>query len=370
MFYIFLTLIFIRPFISGPAFPCLNSVYTYLLLAFLLIWGLARGLPLARIRPLTYPLIPFLACLLISTVFSIDKAASIRELFNYGAFLLLFLLGACLTNVEINRIIRALLLAGVIIGLLAVYQYLFGFRRLLDYIAENRINYPFALDYIERQRAFFPFVTPNALAGYLILIIPLCLIREGRKKWLILAPLLCALFLTKSLGAILSLFLGTAFYLYLRKGLSGRQLLLLGALAGAFFAVFALRQAVTAEHTRPAFSLSQRLDYWQDTLKIIKARLLTGAGPGNFSASSSRYAHNSWLQIWAETGICGLIAFAWMNLSILKSKLKFLKTGPPDGRAAALLASCVIFLIHNLMEFTFFLPEVSSLWWLIAGLLF
>src|SRR4030042_5188824 len=118
------------------------------------------------------------------------------------------------------RVIRTIVLGGFIISILAIYQYFFGFQHTLDYLTKEKITAPFALDYIGRRRAFFPFVTPNTLGGYLAMVIPLALIYKKR-IWFILL-LSFALFLTKSLGALLTLFLALGLYFYLREKLKTR----------------------------------------------------------------------------------------------------------------------------------------------------
>ena len=370
MLNILLILIFIRPFISSLAFPYLNSIYTYSLLIFLLFWTIFKGLPIKEIKPIRYPFVVFVFSLLISAFFSQSRISSLRELLSYAAGLMVFLACASLSWKDKFTIIRTIILAGVIIGLLALYQYFFGFSHILDYISKMKINDHFALDYIERQRVFFPFITPNTLAGYLILVIPLALINEGKGKYLILAPLLSALFLTQSLGAFISIFLGIIVYFCLQGKFKKRWLLVLLGLFATIGIIFMLRTKTQKQHIQPLFSTTMRLTYWQETFQIIKSHPLTGIGPGNFDLPRSRYAHNSYLQLWAETGTLGLLAFLWLTLSIIKSSLKILKHPSYKNQVVALLASCAAFLVHNFIDFTFFLPEVSFVWWAIAGFLY
>src|SRR3989338_5903798 len=370
MLNLLLILIFIRPFISSLAFPYLNSIYTYSLLIFLLFWTIFKGLPIKEIKPIRYPFVVFVFSLLISAFFSQSRISSLRELLSYAAGLMVFLACASLSWKDKFTIIRTIILAGVIIGLLALYQYFFGFSHILDYISKMKINDHFALDYIERQRVFFPFITPNTLAGYLILVIPLALINEGKRKYLILAPLLSALFLTQSLGAFLSLFLGMGLYFYLRKDFSGREFTLLLILAVVSISVFSLRQAATKEHILPAFSFFKRLAYWRDTLKIIKTHPFIGIGLGNFRLPLARYAHNIYLQIWAEIGILGVFSFLWLIAAILKSTLKKVGHSIHKKEITSLDIACLVFLIHNSLDFTFFLPELSLIWLTLLGLVF
>lgn len=360
-------LIFVRPFISSLAFPYADQVYSLFLLIALLCWMLLKGFPIEKIGSLKYPFILFICALIFSTLFSLDKSVSLKELQKYAIHILIFLTSASLADREKTKIIRTIVMAGFIIGLLAIYQYFFGFRHLLDYISKQRIDSQFALDYIRRKRVFFPFATPNTLSGYLIMIIPLTFIYKD-SIWLII-PLALSLFLTQSLGAFLGLFLGIMICFYPRGQFRKRNLLILSGLLATAGIIFMIRLRTPGQHLQPLFSTVMRLSYWQETIQLIKSHPLIGIGPGNFDLPHSRYAHNSYLQLWAETGIFGLLAFIWLILSIAKSTLKSLKNGHPKTQNALLLTSCIAFLIHNLVDLTFFLPEVSFIFWALAGLL-
>lgn len=368
MLKILLSLIFIRPFISSLAFPYLNLIYSVLLLIFLAIWFIYKGILIKKIQPLKYPLILFSLVLIISVVFSPDKLNSLGELYKYTTGIFLLFIAASLTDEDKMHLIHSIVLASLFISFLAIYQYFFGFKHTLDYMAKVKITYPFALDYITRKRVYLPFVTPNILGGYLAMTLPLVLTYKKNRIWLIL-PLLFALFLTKSLGALLSLFLGAVIYFYLRGRLKKRGWLILFGLLIIIGLVFMIRAATQKQHLQPIFSTVMRLNYWKDTLRIIKARPLTGVGVGNFNLVFSRYAHNSYLQIWAELGILGIISILWLITAILKSALKNIKDSHKN-LYACLISANAIFLIHNITDFSYFLPEVSFIWWIIFGCIY
>jgi len=370
MFGILLTLIFIRPFISSLAFPYLNALYSGLFLFFLIIWVIYKGTTIEKIHTLKYPLILFCSALIISVVFSIDKLNSLKELYKYINGILLFLIVASLTSENKIRLMHTVILAGLIISLLAIYQYSLGFRHTLDYMSREKIINPFASDYIQRKRAFFPFVTPNVLADYLIMIIPLTLTIPKNRIWFIL-PLSFALLLTQSVGAFLSILLALVIYLYLQGKFEKRKVLFLTGLLLIIGLTFMLRSATQKQHLQPIFSTVMRLNYWKDTFRIIKASPLTGIGLGNFNLIQSRYSHNSYLQIWAEMGILGIAAWLWLifiSFNIGFKKLK--KNGDQQGSITiSLILASTVFLIHNLIDFSFFLPEVALIWWIIVGLI-
>jgi O-antigen ligase len=252
---------------------------------------------------------------------------------------------------------------------LAIYQYFFGFRHILDYSAKEKIILSsFALDYIQQKRVFFPFVTPNTLGGYLAMIIPLILALLNKKNFLLLVSVSFALLLTKSLGALLSLFLGLVIYFYLQGKLEKRRFLFFFGLLVIIGLVFITRSTVPKYHLQPIFSTTMRLSYWKDTLKIIKTSPLFGIGLGNFNLVSVRYAHNSYLQIWAEAGILGIFSILWLISVVLKSAIKNIGISPNKKLTTGLITANTIFLIHNIVDFSFFLPEVAIIWWTILGL--
>jgi len=368
MFIILLILIFIRPFISSLAFPFLNSLYSNFFLVFIIIWLFVKGASLNKIQTLKYPLISFCLALIISVAFSSDKINSLKELSYYMTGIFLFAIGGSLTYEEKIRLIQTIVLASFIISLLAIYQYFFGFRHLLSYLSKQGLSDSFTLDYINRRRVFFPFVTPNLLGGYLVMIIPLLLINKNR-SWFII-PVSIALLLTRSLGALLSILLASVIYFYLQDRLKRRReiYVLLGLLLVIGF-VFIARSVTQKQHLQPIFSTLMRINYWKDSLRIIKARPLIGVGLGNFNLIQSRYAHNSYLQIWAEIGILGIVSILWLIIAWFKTAVKNIKIFPNDKIMASLITANTAFLIHNLVDFSFFLPEVSLIWWVILGVL-
>ncbi|MDD5129948.1 MAG: O-antigen ligase family protein [Candidatus Omnitrophica bacterium] len=367
---IFLLLIFLRPFICGLAFPELNLVYSAALLIFLTAYAvyiIPRRLFTADLTALEVPCVVFWSVLLISTIFSRNFSASFAELYKYISALGLFFIGASLSEKYKASVIRTVIFTGLVISLIAIHQYFFGFNHVFEYLKENKLSFPFAFEYIERKRVFLPFVTPGVLGGYLAMIIPLTLLGKNR-LWV--TPLLCiALLFTKSPVAFFSLFCGGVVYFCLQGRFGRKGLVILAGISLLIIAIFIWRSGAPKEYVRPAFSVVMRLSYWQESLNLIRAHPLVGVGPGNFNLQLSRYAHNSYLQILAEMGIFGLLSLIWIILRVFKFSFINLKKPIYRDRLTILLASSTVFLIHNFLDFTFFLPEVSFIWWLLLGML-
>ena len=367
MFQILPTLIFIRPFISSLAFPYVNlAISTFLLIA-LLIWLFQKGLPQEKLISLRVPLFLLLLGLVLSVVCSINKDQSYFELYKYVIGLLLFAWGISLAEERKKQVILLIVWAGVIISILAIYQYFWGFRHMLTYVQKNKLTNTFMFDYILSKRVFFPFITPNILCGYLAMIIPLAL--SQKNKLLFVAPLVTALLLTASLGGFLSFCAGVSVYYWLTAKNRKKTFLILGASCLALSAaILGIRLLTHQTHQLPSFSGAMRLNYWLETLKIIAHSPLTGVGPGNFNLPTARFAHNSYLQIWAESGIITLIGFILLIQRMLWPPTPKTQKFYFTPLSAGIYAAIISFLCHNLIDFSFFLPEIVFLWWVILGM--
>ncbi|MDD5594908.1 MAG: O-antigen ligase family protein [Candidatus Omnitrophica bacterium] len=362
-----LLLILVRPFISSLAYPKENLIFSFLAIAFITIWLAVKNNGLKKIATLRYPFLLLALALTIVTVFSPNKLTSIKEIIQYGACFLFFVFATTLEDKERKQVLFSIVSSGLLISISAIYQYYFGFQHALDYLAKQNINNQFTLEYITRKRAFFPFVTPNALGGFLAMIIPLAAI--SKNKILLIIPLVFALFLTKSLGVILSLLLGIIIYFLLVRSSKKKLMIFSLGFLVILIVIFLLRTSAQKQHLQPIFSTLMRINYWQETWKIIKNFPLLGVGPGNFNLAQSRYSHNSYLQIWAEMGILGLLSFLWFTWAVLNSALKKINSLNSKKEIFLLITAYLVFLLHNFIDFTFFLPEVSCYWWIIAGLL-
>lgn len=367
MQYLLLILIFIRPFISSLAAPWTNSIYFFTLIAVLIFWLIKDNTPLIKLNKLSLPVILFTLSLAISSCFSINKIKSAAELSKYLTGVLFILILPNLTKKIRIRYITGILICGIIISILALYQYFIGFSHLRNFINAQNITNAFALDYLQQKRVFFPFVTPGILAGYLAMIFPLIFLYK--KRFLLSIPLFCALLLTKSLGAFIALFLAALVCVFLKNGFGKKKFFLLLGIILSILLVFFMRTASHKEHLSPLFSVFMRFNYWQDAIEIIKTHPFLGVGLGNFNLAYSRYAHNFFLQFWAEAGFFAIASLFWLVYIIVTSSIHKIKNLTDNKETLILITCLAAFIFHNLWDFSFFLPEVSLIWWVILGLL-
>ncbi len=360
-----LILIFLRPFISSLAFPEVNFWYLSVFFVIIIAWFIHKKPPINCFAKIKLPLFIFIFALFYSSLLSPFRPAALIQLFQYTGGLALFLVCACLSQEDKQEVAYSLLVCGILVACLAIRQYLFGFNALQDFAAKKGLTDQFLADCLLSRRVFMPFTTPNMLAGYLAMLIGLSL--AARYRILFILFFLPALLLTRSLGGILSVFCGLLIYALLRKW-SWKRFFALSMLFTVIITVMLyLRLNTGKEHLHFDFSVFMRLDYWKDTFGMVLAHPLTGVGLGNFNLTYSRYAHNILLQLWAETGIVGLISFLWLVVAVffagLRSKINL-------NWKPALAAASLIFLLHNLVDFSFFLPETAFIWWVILGLFY
>jgi putative inorganic carbon (HCO3(-)) transporter len=141
------------------------------------------------------------------------------------------------------------------------------------------------------------------------------------------------------------------------------------------------------ERAWKAFDLKENLgrsQIWLANLDMIKDRPLFGWGYGNYrkfrepyyqrypEANHSGHAHNSFLQIWVDSGLIGLTAFLAFFAVLLRTGWQAYRLLPPTAeplRSFALGAwlSIVGFLVGGLTQHNFGDAEVVIVMWAMTG---
>ncbi len=167
------------------------------------------------------------------------------------------------------------------------------------------------------------------------------------------------------------------------------------------------RLAMLADEAGPGSSLRGRLAIWANTLAMAGDHPLLGVGKGNFPFVYPLYAtrvvkdawmgpevrvreaHNDYVQMLAETGVAGGLAFAWVLGALALTFVRGLPGGPappPAGPAAAgppglppaarrrllgVACACALLalLAEALFDFPFQRAAPEALFWLLAGVL-
>ncbi len=379
IFTLFLFLLACRPFLSSMASPREDIAFSCIFVIVSLLLLRKSALLLLK-SPASLFAALFLLAILISLSFSQDLQKSLSEFYKYATYFLAFFAVSSFDAQERKYLLKILILSCALVSFYALRWLIGGLLHTLDYLRSFGMTEGFAVEYLSRGRAFVPFPTPAALAGYLILFAPLSatllletekncrlpLLKRTIKNSLLLLTVMLiylALLATQSIGGFLSLTLSVVIFFYARKKRPAKKIILL-ILCGLILSgliLFFLRNNSLYIFNTPIFSLSDRLSYWREAINVISHHPLAGVGLGNYPFFKSISPHNSYLQIWAEIGILGLVSFIGLSCRTLITR--------EETQNNALWIGTLAFLIHNLVDFTFFQPQIFLLWWVVAALL-
>ena len=228
------------------------------------------------------------------------------------------------TPEQVKQMSQALAAGAVIVVLYALFQILFGVDA-----ADVKWTDPEAFPQL-KKRIFSTLENPNVLAGYLDVFICLALgllakvERRSQKVILIVAIIVLAgcLTMTYSRGAFLTIAAVFAVYAFLQDW---RVLILFAAVTG----IIAYTDATFTDRIFSAFNMGDssegvRLGIWVSTTAMISDHPFTGIGWGAYQYVYPQYnyyiadnditiyhAHNIYLNVAAEIGIVGALAFFW-----------------------------------------------------------
>jgi O-antigen ligase len=332
----------------------------------------------------------------ISAAHSVDRELSHATLIHFLTCVACFYLGFFSLALEQNPLS---FFSGLFGGLLVVLAV--GWQQHFGGLEETR-RYFFAHIYpqlesvppgylkkISSDRVFSTLFYPNALAGVLLLLLPVTLmviwqnfiaLTKAARRFLALAlglAALACLYWSKSKGGwLLLLVLGLTALLRLQFGRKWKAVLIALALVLGL-AVFAIR--FSNYFTTGATSVSARLDYWQAAIRTASANPVFGTGPGTFAipykqikkpeSEMARLAHNDYLEQASDSGIVGFAAYiAFIVGTLVYAKPKAGSNPLPFAVWLGLLG----WSLQGLTEFGLYIPALawpafSLMGWLLAG---
>lgn len=301
----------------------------------------------------------------------------LRGCLKWAEYLLLFFLCAQTLREpgRRRRLLTVFLGSAALIALNGFYQMVTG----ADLIKGYTVDIP---GRFVRMRSSLP--SPNDLGAFLLLAVPLAFSswlgcgRWNRRSALRVAALTLtttAFIGTLSRAAFFSLLLAAAAYTALtqkkRYVLAGG-----GAVALLFLASGTLRQNFLYSINMQDITIGERFRTWHTTFKMIAQHPLIGNGVNMFyqkfpsfaaaDESYRGYAHNGYLQIWAETGILGLAAFLVPVAAALGRGFRSAAAGRFETRDA-LLVGLSAFLIQSFFDTNLHAMQTSLVFWVLWG---
>jgi O-antigen ligase len=349
--------------------------------------------------PLFPPLLLFLVAGSVSTLFAADQAEAFRafrEVIVEPALFFVLLLLQVSRSSQWRFLVLTLVLTGVVLGLVSLFQ-----------LATHQNLSIAPGSSIERVRAFYG--SPDNLGLFYDRVVPmwlsitlLGLLKPSwrRASWLAGLVLLVTLFLTYSRGAWAAIAIGALLILVLvfRRGREVAVAVVVLAVAAGLIGGPKLVHALRAGH---ANTVQTRLDLWRSSVRMLRDHPLIGVGPDNFLhyyAPTRRqdlwqricapglgymepgagaepclsHPHNVVLDFWLGTGILGLLAFLWLQLSFWRMAAhawRRWRDTPNGALALGAMAAMVAALAHGLVDNSYFLVDLAVVFWLLCGLI-
>jgi putative inorganic carbon (hco3(-)) transporter len=343
---------------------------------------------------LTRALLGYLAVAMASAVFvnplTMDAQRELMRLASYVCFYYVVIDWAK-TRHDTQTLLKSLMISTIAVSLFGIWQALLG-----SYSGLYDVLYP-AQDEIAQIPAWEGRITSflehyNGLAAYINLVVPFCLafvfrggdpaLRTLSRCCLALAVI--ALLLTQSRGGLLSFVAMLIVYACLsapdRKTRMRRVALVLvvSLLAGAAAGFFFQRLGEIDD-----FTAVSRLAIWGSAFTVFARSPILGTGFGNLRGLMGGLlnlpdgwtgdAHNLYLELLAETGLIGFLAFGILIVVALRKALSQFGCAQNEfGGAIGLAAFAAIcgVLIHGTVDYVFHTtPQVTTLFFLVLGLL-
>jgi len=163
--------IFIRPFICDSAFTYLNFVIINIFIIASFLYLYSKNI---KSTAIDVAVMAFLVVVFISALVAAGKTNNTNELYNYIALITLFYVVRAAGKENRKTIAFTIIISAVFVSLYSLRALFVVSNYALKYLSTHHISYPFAEEFIKRGRAFSPFISPNLLAGYLVMIIFLC----------------------------------------------------------------------------------------------------------------------------------------------------------------------------------------------------
>lgn len=337
--------------------------------------------------PFSWAFIAFLFFSLVSTVVapSIVDAVSVMTRF-VGYFLLVYIIGNSIKSKEtLTRILVLMVVVGALTGLFGIYQYL--------YEPQTAKIGLYDLDQDVAARVGSTFENPNFYAEYLVLLVPigLALVLGSRgffRRFMMGGATLlmfAGLILTYTRGSWLATGIGVILMSLLTEAW------LFWAWVGLFVVAFVVAPGVASRLESitnvTGGTAGFRMRLWQIALGIIREHPLLGIGIGNYYNVFTEYifrhpalsvgwviygAHNSYLTIWAETGVFGILSFIAIILISIRYGLYLAQVKAKDRYLSwinsAIFAGVVGFSINSLTSNSFHHPQGAVFFWVMLGL--
>ncbi len=287
---------------------------------------------------------------------------------------------------------RQMLLEGVRTGWTNIPPELFmEMKRDRVIITTNAVEVPNPdiLAKFAKGRVMGTLVYPNALAGLILLLLPVSLVLAFNSTKQLRPPIRATVItLTVFLGGAAFFWTGSKLGWLIAMAIGGACLFRLPWPArlkwAALIAITVIGLGIFAIRfhgylAAGATSVGARFDYWRAAVETTFKHPLLGTGPGTFqrpyaqlkspTAEMARLAHNDYLEQFSDSGIVGgMLYAAWIGLSLLTIGRRVRRSA--DLVSFAIFLGIFAWFIQGLGEFSLYVPALAWTAFTLLGFLF
>ena len=296
-----------------------------------------------EVRSLDLALVSFIACSLVSLALAPERQAGVRVLAHWAACGVAYLAVSRLSTIgDVRWLARGALLGAAAVACVGLGQAVFHFSGVPQAAGPSGTM-----------------ANRDLAAAYLLAVAPLAMLAGRRRRWpalVALALLIAFLPVTRSRAAALALALQLAVLIWVlvaRGWVRRVRLGLAGVAVGLALATLGVAAGLgwTLTDTAKGRSLGIRWDLAASALQMGVDHPWTGVGLGRFEAAYPAYGppvsgefgvlhvehpHAEPLEVFAESGLPGLLALAWIACSVVSVLVRLARSSSPWHRRAAL----------------------------------
>ncbi|MDD5503585.1 MAG: O-antigen ligase family protein [Candidatus Thermoplasmatota archaeon] len=335
-----------------------------------------------------YPIIIWLLATLIAVLIAQDKWGALGHwrAFMLEPILVFVMFADLIPPTPLNKggangrwVMFGIAAVTIALGVYSIVQYFTGF------------GIPAPWDAIPGRRATGIFGFPNGLSLFMAPFGIACFIAwlnkvwEGDSLWARILLLVAAAFagvaeiLAQSMGGLLAFGVGIVLVLLIKKSTRklGLVVTAIGAIAACLVGYKILSTQLRSTDLNDSLALNKRWSsmvrtvIWSESWELIKAHPLAGTGLRSYQTAIIPFHKATWMEIyphphniilmlWIETGLFGLLAFAWLCVTwimVVKKNKNWLWLVP-----------LVVILVHGMVDMPYFKNDLAAQFWILAAL--
>ena len=304
-------------------------------------------------------------------------AKSLKALLaKWSEYILIFILveDTLNTSRKVRNAITIIFLTAGLISLDALFQQFKGIDFIRYHPLHRQLHRAYVTASFENQNGLAAYLLPSIILVNILLFFQLIREKKYYNTYLLFSLYLLSttvFILTESRGAWLGFILGLFLWAFLSRD---KKILLSICIFIIILILMPASKIRITETFKPAGD-SGRFAIWHSGIAMIKENPFLGKGLGTYMDHFRRYAtipgvyyaHNCYLQIWAEAGILSLLSFIFFVGSILYKGIRAFKNSS-DILLGGVICVIIGLLFHMFFEVHLYSLQLATLSWFMLGL--